>query len=360
MSGTGEQRSDRGAEVFGRRRTRPEQPRIEPLDPRRPRRRAEGDLSGLSDLPAQIAESLSERLSEALRRPTPVEADDPLLRVWEEIAREEAWVWVEPLAAEDGGRAAVLADAALADSFVEEFLGGPLERKPDGPAEDGDPGESAEAAAEAEGGGGEETAGGARDGEPDARHGTGNPATVEESGGSAVRYGNVTRAALSSVVETLARTLSATLRPGAPPFRPEGDTSRSRPERALRRHDSVVAVPIRIDGGAVRGRALVCAAVDAVQRPGVSNGETERRNEKAEDVARALDVDVAVVVGRASVRLDALARLAAGDVIVLDRRVGEPLEARAEGRKLFRGLPGRVGGRLALRVVDVREERRRR
>lgn len=59
-------------------------------------------------------------------------------------------------------------------------------------------------------------------------------------------------------------------------------------------------------------------------------------------------VDVEVVLGEARLSTRDLVGLEVGDVIVLDRRVDEPLEIRVGGISKFTGRPGLVGRRMAV------------
>ncbi|MGB9866955.1 MAG: flagellar motor switch protein FliM [Bacillota bacterium] len=64
-------------------------------------------------------------------------------------------------------------------------------------------------------------------------------------------------------------------------------------------------------------------------------------------------VEVEVMLGEAQVDMQQLLELQRGDVIVLDRRVDEPLEVRVSGVPKFRALPGVVGKRLAVVVTGI-------
>lgn len=64
-------------------------------------------------------------------------------------------------------------------------------------------------------------------------------------------------------------------------------------------------------------------------------------------------VEVEVMLGEAQVEMQQLLNLEQGDVIVLDRRVDEPLEVRVGGVPKFRAVPGVVGKRLAVVVTGL-------
>jgi flagellar motor switch protein FliM len=69
-----------------------------------------------------------------------------------------------------------------------------------------------------------------------------------------------------------------------------------------------------------------------------------------ESLVKEMPVDVTVVLGTADLTMFDLARLVAGDVVLLRQRVSEPLEARVAGAAKFRVWPGTVGGRCAVQV----------
>lgn len=64
-------------------------------------------------------------------------------------------------------------------------------------------------------------------------------------------------------------------------------------------------------------------------------------------------VGVSMVVGEAEMTVDDLLRLAPGDVVELDRKVGEPVSLIAEDRLVARGEPVAVAGRLGVRLLEV-------
>lgn len=71
-----------------------------------------------------------------------------------------------------------------------------------------------------------------------------------------------------------------------------------------------------------------------------------------EAVVRSMSVDVTVVLGRADLTMRDLSSLTAGDVVVFDQKVNEPLDGLVCGARKFRVWPGVVGDRAAV-VVDT-------
>lgn len=74
-----------------------------------------------------------------------------------------------------------------------------------------------------------------------------------------------------------------------------------------------------------------------------------------EALVREMTVDLTVLLGTADLSMSDLAALGAGDVVVLDQKVDEPLEGLLAGARKFRVWPGVVGDRTAV-VIDARTE----
>ena len=66
-----------------------------------------------------------------------------------------------------------------------------------------------------------------------------------------------------------------------------------------------------------------------------------------------IEVNAAVELGRAELRLRDLARLGAGSVVRLDRLTGEPADLVVNGRPFARGEIVVVGDHLGLRVTEL-------
>jgi len=72
-------------------------------------------------------------------------------------------------------------------------------------------------------------------------------------------------------------------------------------------------------------------------------------------VVRELPVEVVVDLGEVEVPLTQLAQLSVGDLLILNRRVSDPLTARVGGRAKFIGWPGKMGPRQAVHIVSIVE-----
>lgn len=85
---------------------------------------------------------------------------------------------------------------------------------------------------------------------------------------------------------------------------------------------------------------------------GLSPPVTPAPRAEIEAVVRAMNVEMAVILGRADLTMHDLSGLTAGDVVVFDQKVNEPLDGLVSGARKFRVWPGVVGDRAAV-VVDT-------
>ena len=69
-----------------------------------------------------------------------------------------------------------------------------------------------------------------------------------------------------------------------------------------------------------------------------------------EALVRDMQVDLSVVLGTAELTMTDVARLKAGDVLVLRQKVSDPLDGLVAGAKKLRVWPGAVGSRAAVQV----------
>ncbi len=84
-------------------------------------------------------------------------------------------------------------------------------------------------------------------------------------------------------------------------------------------------------------------------------GEVSRK--KLEQSILEMQTEIEVRLGGVQLTGPQLARLRVGDVVVLDQRVSEPLQASVRGEPKFLGWAGRVGNRQAFEVESVIEPR---
>jgi flagellar motor switch protein FliN/FliY len=66
-----------------------------------------------------------------------------------------------------------------------------------------------------------------------------------------------------------------------------------------------------------------------------------------------IPVQLSVVLGRATIRLNQLLRLNRGDVIELDRKVGEPVEILVNNRLVARGEIVLIDDRLGITMTEI-------
>ena len=85
---------------------------------------------------------------------------------------------------------------------------------------------------------------------------------------------------------------------------------------------------------------------DHVEQDGGWTGRFRERLQECE-------LNVAVRLGTASVKVQDVLNFTAGDVIVLDQRPGDPLDCYVEGYLKFQGSPGVFKGNHACRVSKV-------
>lgn len=66
-----------------------------------------------------------------------------------------------------------------------------------------------------------------------------------------------------------------------------------------------------------------------------------------------IPVQLSVVLGRTTIRLNQLLRLNRGDVIELDRKVGEPVEILVNSRLVARGEIVLIDDRLGITMTEI-------
>jgi flagellar motor switch protein FliM len=86
-----------------------------------------------------------------------------------------------------------------------------------------------------------------------------------------------------------------------------------------------------------------------------ANGQTRSEASLQQLEARTMEIPAQLVVrlGQAQLEVADLARLSAGDVIILDQKITDPLAAAIAGEKVFQGWPGRVGSRQAFKIDRI-------
>ena len=95
---------------------------------------------------------------------------------------------------------------------------------------------------------------------------------------------------------------------------------------------------------------------DLIERLTRSGQDSEKRpylRPTLESLVGEMPVEVSVRLGATELPVSQLTRLRAGDVVILDQRVSEPLEACIGGQTRFHVWPGRVGPRRAFQIDSL-------
>ena len=119
-------------------------------------------------------------------------------------------------------------------------------------------------------------------------------------------------------------------------------------KRLIGRDDDAVGIPV-----ALAPVPLPDAVVtDAMHAGATLVGAVAGTQAEAAEIHK-VAVGVSVMVGEAEMTIDELLRLAPGDVVELDRKVGEPVALIVEDRLVARGEPVAVAGYLGVRLLEV-------
>jgi flagellar motor switch protein FliM len=91
-----------------------------------------------------------------------------------------------------------------------------------------------------------------------------------------------------------------------------------------------------------------------------SSGRPQASTDEERDLMQALiarsELELQVELGSVELPTSSMLDLQEGDTIVLDHRVGRPLDVIVDGRPRFRGMPGLSGKYLGLRVTETVEQ----
>ncbi|MFO7265457.1 MAG: flagellar motor switch protein FliM [Bacillota bacterium] len=129
-------------------------------------------------------------------------------------------------------------------------------------------------------------------------------------------------------------------------------------------HDMVIVVALRVRIRNVEGRVNICIPY-AVLEPianrlsahylfgGGQKVEAGRHVGELRKQVETMTVPVTVTLGEATVTVGELLDLAVGDVIRLNTSTRQLLEVRVGEKTKFLARPGRIGGRLAVEIVEV-------
>jgi len=118
-------------------------------------------------------------------------------------------------------------------------------------------------------------------------------------------------------------------------------------------------VSFLVQGGVGSGQIALSVPFEAVralpadleEEPAPEAGADEATRAAMRQSIEAVDVEVAVLLGSADIKLARLVRAEPGDVIVLDTRVGEVLNIKVGDRVKLQGFPGILQGKYAARIL---------
>jgi len=139
------------------------------------------------------------------------------------------------------------------------------------------------------------------------------------------------------------------------PCRLDGVEPRPDRSRLLPHGDNVLMLRFQIGGSF--GKQDSFWILPQLETEEILSGDGEQ-SQKASDRSRVLlemrareiPVNLTVRLGDATISVSDLAHLNAGDVVVLDQRITDPLVAEVSGQAVFCGRPGRSGPRQAFQI----------
>jgi flagellar motor switch protein FliM len=139
------------------------------------------------------------------------------------------------------------------------------------------------------------------------------------------------------------------------PCRLDGVESRPDRSRLLPPSDNVLMLRFQIGGSF--GKQDSFWVLPQVQTEELLSDDGEQKQKSSDKSrillemrAREIPVDLTVRLGDATISVADLAHLNAGDVVVLDQKITDPLVAEVSGQVVFRGRPGRSGPRQAFQI----------
>lgn len=71
------------------------------------------------------------------------------------------------------------------------------------------------------------------------------------------------------------------------------------------------------------------------------------------DLSREVQLDLRVVLGRSAMRLEDVLKLRLGSAVILDRRLGDPVEVHVNGRLVAYGEVLVLDGKFCIRVIEL-------
>jgi flagellar motor switch protein FliM len=114
--------------------------------------------------------------------------------------------------------------------------------------------------------------------------------------------------------------------------------------------------------GSGSGQIVLSVPFEAVRQLPLEGEEEETGVPEAPEADRAaqeairenigsVDVELTVLLGNADIKVSQLVNAAPGDVIMLDTRLGDPVQVAIGGKAKLRGFPGVASGKYAVKIV---------
>jgi flagellar motor switch protein FliM len=128
----------------------------------------------------------------------------------------------------------------------------------------------------------------------------------------------------------------------------------------------VVLVTFEIDVDGITGKLYFCFPYSMLEpiRDKLAAGYQSDRDEvdqrwlqRFRDGLTACPVNVRVDLGQGVIRVGDLMKLAVGDVLLLDKKVVEDIDASIEGKIKYRGRPGLSNGNVSFQITSVMREK---
>jgi len=123
--------------------------------------------------------------------------------------------------------------------------------------------------------------------------------------------------------------------------------------------EDFLQISLLVQSAVGSGRVAVCVPFEAVRalppeseeaEHSVAEGEAETAAGLRENLLRTR-LELTALLGSADIKVEGLLRAEPGDVIILDKRVGEGLDVMVNDKVKFRGLPGVRNGKIAIKVI---------
>ncbi|MBN2071845.1 MAG: flagellar motor switch protein FliM [Candidatus Krumholzibacteriota bacterium] len=131
--------------------------------------------------------------------------------------------------------------------------------------------------------------------------------------------------------------------------------------------ERVIALHFDINMGSFTGEITFCIPVSAFESvidmfdpvdeiPERTPAEKQQDRNFLKNALRKVSLDLSVEIGKTELSLYEAKNLKKGDLIILDNNVREPVDIIVEGIRKFKGIPGHVSGKKAVRLTSVNNE----